>query len=629
MSLKFGSNKFVKLIGLAICFLAFGGLYSVFGQENAKYDKLFVWITPENPWQKTPEITISEQDITTLLKKGHPRLFMTDSLIAKVREQSKTDELLARYIREVIDQANASINSGEPRNDRELMKRIFEWGFAYRWSGDIKYLEPAKNSLLKLSGRNEWDWFHFLGAGEASAVSGIGYDIFYNGLDEQSRKQIVHGMIKNGLNPGVAAYSGAPFGWFKDVHHNWNQVCNSGLVIAALAIAEEGDDNLWFSKYIVPRAVRSLAMAMNEYAPDGSYPEGPGYWGFGTSYAILGLEALRNSLGTDFGLSKFKGFDQTFYYQWYVTGTSGNIMSFADASPNSNRTPNGLMLWMAKQFGDQVLANNEHNLLKASGKKAGTYDVMFYVPPTKDSDSALPLDRYFRGPVEVVAMRTSWTDKNGLFIGLKAGYSQANHGHLDLGNFEMDALGERWFYDLGGDDYYLPEYFNMNATRWNYYRTGSKSHNVPLIDKANQYCFATSKFIKTDLNIVKATATVDLTEAYKGFVTLANRSVAMDKKAGTITIEDFFDLTDEHTIIWGATTDAKITVKGNSALLEQKGKKLSAKIIYPSKAQFYSESAEQLPPEKKNEKVNRLMVDLKGQKGENRITIILKPIGKN
>ena len=89
MKPKFGRSEFVKLIGLAIYFLAFGGLYTVLGQENAKYDKLFVWITPENPWQKTPEITISDQDITTRLKKGHPRLFMTDSLMSKVRNNQK------------------------------------------------------------------------------------------------------------------------------------------------------------------------------------------------------------------------------------------------------------------------------------------------------------------------------------------------------------------------------------------------------------------------------------------------------------------------------------------------------------------------------------------------------------
>ena len=114
-------SNFLKLLGLAIYFIAFGGSFSIFGQEKAKYDKLFVWITPENPWQKTPEISISVQNVTTRLKQGHPRLFLTDSVIAKIREQSKTDELLARYIKEVIEQDNASINAGEPRNDWEMM----------------------------------------------------------------------------------------------------------------------------------------------------------------------------------------------------------------------------------------------------------------------------------------------------------------------------------------------------------------------------------------------------------------------------------------------------------------------------------------------------------------------------
>ena len=37
--------------------------------------------------------------------------------------------------------------------------------------------------------------------------------------------------------------------------------------------------------------------------------------------------------------------------------------------------------------------------------------------------------------------RSSWGDPNAIFVGIKAGYNQAHHGHLDLGNFEMDALG--------------------------------------------------------------------------------------------------------------------------------------------------------------------------------------------
>jgi len=63
-----------------------------------------------------------------------------------------------------------------------------------------------------------------------------------------------------------------------------------------------------------------------------------------------------------------------------------------------------------------------------------------------------------------------------------------NHGQLDLGNFELDALGERWARDLGSDDYNLDGYFDRKpgGKRWNYYRNISQSHNVPLIGGEGQ-----------------------------------------------------------------------------------------------------------------------------------------------
>ena len=36
-------------------------------------------------------------------------------------------------------------------------------------------------------------------------------------------------------------------------------------------------------------ALRSLPLAQAEYYPDGCYPEGPGYWGFGTTFAVAGM----------------------------------------------------------------------------------------------------------------------------------------------------------------------------------------------------------------------------------------------------------------------------------------------------------------------------------------------------
>ena len=84
--------------------------------------------------------------------------------------------------------------------------------------------------------------------------------------------------------------------------------------------------------------------------------------------------------------------------------------------------------------------------------------------------------------------RSAWDDPAALFVGVKAGYNQVNHGHLDLGNFELDALGERWARDIGSDDYNLPGYWSggRGGKRWSYYRLGSESHNVCMLGGAQQ-----------------------------------------------------------------------------------------------------------------------------------------------
>ena len=85
-----------------------------------------------------------------------------------------------------------------------------------------------------------------------------------------------------------------------------------------------------------------------------------------------------------------------------------------------------------------------------------------------------------------------------MFLGAKAGYNKVNHGHLDLGNFEFDALGVRWARDLGSDDYNLPDYFSgstQTSTRWTYYRLNSFSHNIPVLGNKNQDVNATSSLL--------------------------------------------------------------------------------------------------------------------------------------
>ncbi len=76
--------------------------------------------------------------------------------------------------------------------------------------------------------------------------------------------------------------------------HNWNQVCNGGLTIGALAI---GDEEPELCGKILHHALTSVQLAMRSYAPDGGWGEGPGYWGYATSYNVTMLACLESAAG--------------------------------------------------------------------------------------------------------------------------------------------------------------------------------------------------------------------------------------------------------------------------------------------------------------------------------------------
>ena len=61
--------------------------------------------------------------------------------------------------------------------------------------------------------------------------------------------------------------------------------------------------------------------------------------------------------------------------------------------------------------------------------------------------------------MQVVTMRDSYINNEGLFVGIKNSSAINNHNDLDAGSFVFDALGTRWIEDLGKDSYGLDGYF--------------------------------------------------------------------------------------------------------------------------------------------------------------------------
>ena len=105
------------------------------------------------------------------------------------------------------------------------------------------------------------------------------------------RAKIEDAIREKGLNAGLENN-----GWVKS-KNNWNLVCNAGMVMGALATAE---DEPQLAAHYVAQAIASNPRVLKSYAPDGIYPEGPSYWAYGTTSQVMLASSLRSRIGQRF-----------------------------------------------------------------------------------------------------------------------------------------------------------------------------------------------------------------------------------------------------------------------------------------------------------------------------------------
>jgi len=572
-------------------------------------------------------------EVLKTLDRTHPRLMLKETGLSELKKRIGTDALLKASVDALLRNADA-ISRKPPlvykkigprllQVSRDCVNRMYTLGLAWRLTGDVKYVDAAKGNLLAVCAFDDWNPSHFLDTAEMSHAVGIGYDWFYVALDDATRAKVRKGLVKNGLVPGAAAYGpGKSRMWWVTSDFNWNQVCNGGLIVGALAIAET--DPEWAEK-IVPPAVASLPKAVASYAPDGAWGEGPGYWDYATMYTAYALAGLESALGTDYGLGKIKGLSEAGWFPILTAGPTGLFFNFADAGENERRRNSPCLFYLASRYAGPAFAEAEREMM---GKRPGEpLDIIWYVPGGRGNLPAPPLDKRFRGDVEVVTMRSTCDSADALFVGVKAGYNHVNHGHLDLGTFVVDALGVRWACDLGRDDYNLPGYWDgSRATdqRWTYYRLNSLSHNVALLDGRSQNVDAKTKFDTFKSTPGFACAVVELTSAYLPEAKSVKRGLAMIDRRSVL-IQDEFELVKPCEIAWGMTTGAAIVLAGNRAVLREGEKEMDVAVVSPKGATFSVESAERQPPDHENKGIRRLMIRLAEQQGSVRVVVWMGP----
>ena len=557
------------------------------------------------------------------LKAGHPRLILREEDLAKLRELIERDEG-ARKLRDSLRRSGEKL-LGDPKTveykivgprlldqSRRCLQRVYVLSLLHRLDGDARYRDRALKELAAAAAFPDWNPSHFLDTAEMTHAFAIGYDWLFGALSEAERAMVRGALVEKGLKPSLEFYREKK--WWVAVRHNWNQVCNGGMAIGALAVADEEPA---LAESIVSRAVESVRLPMAEYAPDGAWSEGPGYWHYATSYNVALLAALQSALGTDFGLSGLPGFAEAGLFWIHSTGPVGLTFNFADAGAKEGNAAE--MFWLARKFDRPMYAWEERR--QARGGDA--LDLIWYDPrgsgPVAEK---MPLCARFRG-AEVAFLRSAWEDPQALFAGFKGGDNRANHSHLDLGTFVFDARGARWAHDLGADDYNMPDYFGKK--RWTYYRLRSEGHNIVTIDGENQDPRARSPLIAFGVDPRFSFAVADLAAAYPKRLAAHRRGLALAGGKTLLVVDELTAAKDE-SLRWTLHTPKDIALDGRRAEVARGGERLTARILSPEGASFEVLPASGPPPEAQTAEVARLVFRASAKAGEKvRLAVALTP----
>lgn len=604
---------------ILLCFLRSGALLFAIGGGLFSAGSLAA--------QEIPVGKPTDKEMLKTLKKEHPRLFTSRQELFRLSrvsmrdpvQQSLRERLLADATK-IIDEPPVEHVLIGPRlldKSRKALDRISKLALAYRLSNEVRFAERAKKELLTVCAFADWNPSHFLDVAEMTTACAIGYDWLYDFLAPEDRKTIKNAIVNLGLKPSLPLYH-AQQGWTIQ-HHNWNQVCNGGMTVGALAIADEEPE---LAAYILARATESVPRAMQGFAPDGGCNEGPGYWNYATQYNVYMLAALDSALANSFGLDKLPCFALAGLFRVYFSSPLKRTFNYADVGSDQDGTA-PQMFWFARHYDQPLYAWAERSIIKTPS----AFDLIWFDNRGSDPRSEnLPLARLFRG-VDVAFMRSAWQDEKAVWIGFKGGDNKANHSHLDLGSFVLEADGKRWAMDLGSDNYNLPGYFDTKKQRWTYYRMRTESHNTLTLDGKNQSQSGTAPITIFSSTPTLSYAIADLTKGYAGQAQKVERGIALlDKKR--VLVQDELTAEKPVSVLWNLMTPAQIALDPQNkrmATLEQEGVKMSVRLLEPAGASFEVGTAAVPEPQNPNKGAQKLLVRLPQKTTKTRIIVLFLP----
>lgn len=537
----------------------------------------------------------------------HPRLLFSKQEEQRIRDLFGTEPLLDSLYVGLMKEAERLLlvpPQEDPRREikntkdilpisREQVYRMVNLALAYRLSGDRRFAEKAEKELVHVCNFPDWDPIHYLDVAEMTTAVAIGYDWLYDVLAPSTRQLVVHSIKTKALNLVVEEYNtGNADSWAKR-ETNWNVVCNTGMVLGALAIEEHYPE---LAKHIIGEAVRYIPNCLKHFAPDGVCYEGPAYWGYTNMYLSLLLKALNDNFGGDFGLSEMVGVDKSVLYYMHSTSPSGKIFNFAN-SGSTAPAAEPIYFYFSRAFNQPEVATFYRDVLSKTVHEGNYFRFYFLSIPWYDTASstadALPKLKVYEGINDIVVFNGNRNIPNSLYLIAKTGDPDMAHQQLDIGTFIVEMNGIRWTDDLGTDNYNLPGFWDYkpDGQRWTYFRNSNFSHNTLSIDHKLQNSAGTGEIDRLDDRAAQPFVTMNMSTAYAGQSRFVYRTFRMLDDTRILVTDSVGLQSPSQSVQWSVITSADVECKGNIAVLRKDGKSFSLKIASPTNASFMTKAA--------------------------------------
>ncbi len=526
----------------------------------------------------------------------HPRLLATKADIDRIKENKDKDETLNKIVTKTIEKANSYLDIPLPEWKVEDKQRLVGWsngsyvdmmlylGLAYQITGDTKYSDRVVAVIDKVLTYPDFNLSHLIDAPMSLCTISFAYDFIYDTLTPQKRTEIYQGLKKLVLNDLRNAYYNllymegeyASACYFVQSKTNFNAVINSGMIVSALAFADEDPD---FCFDAIEKALRSLEYSVIMYEPDGAWIEGIGYWNLTGHYLSYSMSSLEHCTGESYGLMDNNGISKTaMFYRSMDSYGGGN--NFHDV--NEGRATNVYHNWFSLYYNTPELAVYRKKLIQSDKISPVAEDAIWYIYGEPNEDN-LPLDVWTRG-LDSVASRSSYTDNQGMYFSAHGGRVYFYHSHADVGAFVFDLGGYRWASDIGMEDYNIGR--EGGGGFYQPYRKRAEAHNVMVFnpntsDKdGGQNMDGVATMIRCENKDRGMLAIYDLQNVYDESVSTYRRGFYVGDDRRSLTVRDEFTTKADMPAYWFMETPAKVEIKDNHTLiLERGGRKLKMEIL--------------------------------------------------